>query len=48
MKLGPYKILEPISAGCMDEVYKARDTRLDGTVAIKVSAAQFSGALATS
>ena len=35
-KLGPYEIVSAIEAGGMGEVYKARDTRLDRTVAIKV------------
>jgi eukaryotic-like serine/threonine-protein kinase len=35
-KLGPYEILAPIGAGGQEEVYKARDTRLDRTVAVKV------------
>ena len=34
--LGPYEIVSPIGAGGMGEVYKARDSRLDRTVAIKV------------
>jgi serine/threonine protein kinase len=35
-KLGPYEIASPIGAGGMGEVYRARDTRLDRTVAIKI------------
>ena len=40
--LGPYEILAPIGAGGMGEVYRAKDTRLDRTVAIKVLGAQVS------
>ena len=35
-RLGPYEVLQPIGAGGMGEVYRARDTRLDRDVAIKV------------
>src|SRR5215472_6160760 len=41
-RLGPYQILAPIGAGGMGEVWKARDTRLDRTVAIKVAKEKFS------
>src|SRR5512139_1429174 len=40
--LGPYEIQAAIGAGGMGEVYKARDTRLDRSVAIKVLPPQFS------
>ncbi len=35
-RLGPYEIISPLGAGAMGEVYKARDKRLDRTVAIKI------------
>src|SRR5712691_7420618 len=41
-KLGPYEILAPIGKGGMGEVYRARDTRLNREVAVKISAERFS------
>ncbi len=41
-RLGPYEIIGPIGSGGMGEIYRARDTRLDRTVAVKV----LTGALA--
>jgi Tol biopolymer transport system component len=35
-RLGPYEVIAPIGAGGMGEVFKARDTRLDRSVAIKI------------
>ncbi len=40
-KLGPYEILSPLGAGGMGEVYRARDTRLGRSVAIKLVRAEF-------
>src|SRR5215470_11598950 len=41
-KLGPYEVVGPLGAGGMGEVYRARDTRLDRSVAIKILPVQFS------
>jgi eukaryotic-like serine/threonine-protein kinase len=41
-KLGPYEIVAPLGAGGMGEVYRARDTRLDRIVAIKILPAHLS------
>ena len=40
-RLGPYEIVQPIGAGGMGDVYRARDTRLDRDVAVKVLPERF-------
>ena len=42
-RLGPYVIVDGIGAGAMGEVYRARDTRLNRPVAIKVLSARVAG-----
>ena len=41
-RLGPYEVVSPIGAGGMGEVYRARDTRLERCVALKILPAHFS------
>ena len=41
-RLGPYQIIDVLGAGAMGDVYRARDTRLDRIVAVKVAKEQFS------
>jgi Tol biopolymer transport system component len=46
-RLGPYEILSPIGAGGMGEVYRAKDTRLDRSVAVKVLPSHLSASAET-
>jgi serine/threonine protein kinase len=42
-RLGPYEVLAPLGAGGMGEVYRARDSRLEREVAIKVMPVSVAG-----
>src|SRR5690348_12105785 len=42
-RVGPYEIVSPIGAGGMGAIYRARDTRLDRTVAIKILTGELAG-----
>ncbi len=41
-KLGHYEVVESVGAGAMGEVYRARDTKLDRDIAIKILPEEFS------
>src|SRR2546428_6521004 len=42
-RLGPYEIVDPIAAGGMGEIYRARASRLDRVVALKILPQEFAG-----
>ncbi len=42
-RLGPYEIVDSLGSGGMGEVFRARDTRLDRSVAIKILSSEFAG-----